>query len=344
MLMDYATLATTDLKVSRLCLGTMGYARQVSEADAHAQMDYAFAHGVNFFDTAEMYPIPVDARFAGQTEEIIGRWLQKSGKRKDLVLATKVSGPGRYRETHHLNKRCIEESLNASLRRLHTDVIDLYQLHWPDRNVPTFGGRGYVHNEKEKSTPIEETLAALHDIVKSGKVRFVGLSNETPWGTMEFLRISKEKGYPRMMSVQNAYNLLNRHYELGMAEVSMREQIGLLPYSPLGYGVLGGRYFSGSFPAGSRPDVHPEFAVRYRSPHAMEAAKSYETLAKNHDLSLAQMSLAFVRMQPFVTSTIIGASTTMQLAEDIASADITLSDEVLREIETIHERFPNIVA
>ncbi len=345
--MRFTTLSTTDLAVSAICLGTMGYGRQVAENDAHQQMDYASANGVNFFDTAEMYPIPVDEKFAGDTEEIIGRWLTKSGKRKDIVLATKVSGPGRIAMrpgVNNLDKKNIDLAIDASLKRLQTDVIDLYYLHWPDRNVPRFGLRGYVHEDDEQITPIIDTLKALDGLIKAGKIRYVGLSNETPWGTMEFLRIARENNLPRMVTVQNAYNLLNRHYDLGMAEVSMREDIGLIPYSPLGYGALGGRYLGGMKPKGSRPDVHPEFAIRYRAPQAVHATELYADLAKKHGMSLAQMSLAFVHAQPFVTSTIIGASTLDQLKEDIASIDLKLSDDALQSIEEIHELHPNIVA
>lgn len=341
--MYYTTLSNTDLNVSTICLGTMGYGRQVTEADAFKQMDTAIERGVNFFDTAEMYPVPPDMEFAGRTEEIIGRWLRQSGKRKEIVLATKVSGPGRYRVDHHLRKDCIETCVDASLKRLQTDVVDLYQLHWPDRNVQMFGVRGYKHSEDEVMTPIAETLKALDDMITSGKIRHVGLSNETPWGTMEFLRLSKELGLPRMVSVQNVYSVINRHYDIGMAEVSMRENIGLLAYSPLGYGILGGHYFDG-FPKGSRPDVHPEFAVRYRSPAMLKIAEEYAALGKKYDLTLAQLSLAFVRQQPFVTSTIIGASTLQQLEEDIGSVDVILTEEVLSSIDALHEKYPNRVA
>ncbi len=346
--MQYTTLNTTDLRISKICLGTMSYAAQVSEADAFVQMDYALGNGVNFWDTAEMYPIPVNPDLIGDTERILGRWFKKTGKRKDVVLATKIAGPSRFsylREgDQRLDRRNILRAVDDSLTKLQTDFIDLYQLHWPDRNVPMFGQRGYVHDPKDTPTPIEETLSALNDVVKAGKVRFIGLSNETPWGTMEFLRIAKEKGYPRIVTVQNAYNLLNRHYETGMSEISMHENVGLLPYSPLGYGILGGRYFDGQFPQGGRFTLHPEFAVRYRTPQAELAAKAYAALAKKHGMSLATMALAFVHMQPFVTSNIIGASSLAQLKEDIASIDVQLSPDILKGINEIHEQWPNIVA
>ncbi|MBP9773071.1 MAG: NADP(H)-dependent aldo-keto reductase [Candidatus Peribacteraceae bacterium] len=346
--MKFTTLSTTDLRISKICLGTMSYGHQVAEADAHAQLDYAVGSGINFIDTAEMYPIPSQADTYGETERIIGRWLKKTGKRNEIVLASKVGGPNRY--THirtgdnRLDKANIEAALDESLRRLQTDVIDLYQLHWPDRNVNYFGERGYVHQEKEQATPIEETLEALSAIVKSGKVRYVGLSNETPWGTLEFLRVAKEKNLPRMISVQNPYNLLNRHYDISMAEVSMRADIGLLAYSPLGYGVLGGRYLGGNIPKGGRFTLHPQFAARYRSPQVQKVTQLYADLAKKHGLSLAQMSLAFVNMQPFVTSNIIGASNLDQLKEDIETGDMVLSVDVLKGIEEIHEMYPNPVA
>lgn len=346
--MKFTTLSTTDLKVSNICLGTMSYGHQVNEADAHAQLDYAVGNQVNFIDTAEMYPVPSQADTYGETERIIGRWLKKTGKRKEIVLASKVGGPNRY--THirtgdnRLDKANIEAALDESLKRLQTDVIDLYQLHWPDRNVNYFGQRGYVHADHEQATPIEETLEALAGVVKAGKVKYVGLSNETSWGTLEFLRIAKEKNLPRMVSVQNPYNLLNRHYDINMAEISMRETIGLLVYSPLGYGVLGGRYLGGNMPKGGRFTLHPQFAPRYRTLQAQKVAQLYADLAKKHGLSLAQMSLAFVNMQPFVTSNIIGASNLDQLKEDIDTGEMILSDDVLKGIEEIHEQYPNPVA
>ncbi|HRH93705.1 MAG TPA: aldo/keto reductase [Candidatus Peribacteria bacterium] len=346
--MEYTTLSTTDLRVSKICLGTMSYAAQVSESDAFVQMEYALGNGVNFWDTAEMYPIPVNPDLIGDTERIIGRWFKKTGKRKDVVLATKIAGPSRFSYLRDgdqkLDRRNIARAIDDSLIKLQTDWIDLYQLHWPDRNVPMFGQRGYTHDPADKPTPIEETLSALGEAVKAGKIRHVGLSNETPWGVMEFLRIAKEKGYPRMVSIQNAYNLLNRHFETGLSEISHRENIGLLPYSPLGYGILGGRYFDGSFPQGGRFTLHPEFAVRYRTPQAEQAAKAYADLAKKHGLSLPTMALAFVNSRPFVTSNIIGASLLAQLKEDIASLNVTLSPDVLNGIEQIHEQWPNVVA
>lgn len=346
--MLYTTLGTTGLNVSKICLGTMGFGRQVSEDIARQQMDYAVANGVNFFDTAEMYPVPVHADFIGDTEEIVGRWLKRSGKRNDIVLATKIAGPSRFSllrdGSQRLDRKNILQAVDDSLVRLQTDVIDLYQLHWPDRNVQMFGQRAYMHDPNERAVPIEETLAALGETVKAGKVRFIGLSNETPWGTMEFLRIAKEKGYPRVATIQNAYNLLNRHYEIGMSEISLRENVGLIPYSPLGYGVLGGRYQGGAMPAGGRFTLHPEFAARYHSPLALEVTQKYADVAKRHGMSLATMALAFVNMQSFVQSTILGASTMEQLKEDIASIDVTLSDDILKDIEAVHERHPNVVA
>lgn len=345
--MKTTTLSGTDVIVSTVCLGTMGYGFQVSEADAHEQMSYALDHGVSFWDTAEMYPVPPTPERYGHTESILGRWFQKTGRRKDVFLASKIAGPNRYIHirggTHQFSQENIISAVDESLVRLHTDVIDLYQLHWPERNVPMFGQRNYVHQSDEKMTPLVETLRALATVIQSGKVRFVGLSNETPWGTMEFLRIARAEGLPIMVSVQNAYSLLNRHYELSMAEISMREGIKLLAYSPLGYGVLGGRYFE-NIPLGSRPDLHPEFAVRYRSGTSLAVAKLYSDLATKNGMSLATMALAFVRAQPFVVSTIIGASSMDQLREDIASVDVTLSADLVREINEIHEMYPNIVA
>ncbi len=344
--MKYTTLSTTDLRVSKICLGTMSYGDQLGEAEAFAQLDYALSNGVNFIDTAEMYPVPPSDDKYGRTEEIIGTWIEKSGKRKDIVLATKVLGPGRYPTIRtggqRLDKANILKAVEDSLKRLKTDYFDLYQLHWPDRNVNYFGERGYVHRPEREETPIEETLEALDAIVKSGKVRYVGLSNETPWGTMEFLRLAAEKNFPRMVSVQNVYNLINRHYEIAMAEVSMRSEIGLLAYSPLAYGVLGGRYLRGGKPKGGRFTMHQNFVPRYRLPQAEAVTKLYFDLAAQHGLTLAQMSLAFVNSQPFVTSNIIGASSMEQLRENIESIDLVLSADVRKAIDQIQELHPNI--
>lgn len=326
----------------------MGYGDQISAEHAHEQMDYAVAHGVNFWDTAEMYPVPPKAETYSRTETIIGEWFAKTGKRSEVVLATKVLGPGRYPHVrdgdNRLNAKNISAAVDASLERLQTDYIDLYQLHWPDRNVNAFGVRGYAHDADEQMTPIVETLEALQEQVNAGKIRQVGLSNETPWGTIEFLRLAEEKGLPRMVSVQNVYNLLNRHYELGMAEVSSREDIGLLAYSPLGFGVLGGRYLDGGKPEGGRFVCHPTFVARYRQEHIEPIIKEYKALAEEYGLSIAQLSLAFVNQQSFVTSNIMGASNLDQLKENIESIDIELSDDVVKGLNKIHERYPNPVS
>ncbi len=344
--MRYTHLSSTDISVSTICLGTMGYGYQVSETDAHAQLDYALTQGVNFIDTAEMYPIPPTRERFGHTEDIIGRWLQKSGKRKDIILATKISGPLRYQHIRNAEGKYTEDdilpAIDESLQRLQTDYIDLYQLHWPQRTVNMFGQRGYVHQSNEKITPIDMTLRALKKAQDAGKIRAIGLSNETPWGVMEFLRIARENDLPRMVSVQNGYNLLNRHYEVALAEVSMRESIGLLAYSPLAYGVLGGRYLRGGMPEGGRFTMHPEFGIRYRTPQALIATEHYESIANKHGLTLPEMCLSFIQSQPFVTSTIIGASTMEQLREDIATADQKLSPDVLKDIEEVHEKMPNL--
>lgn len=343
------TLPHSDLNVSKICLGTMSYGKQLTEAEAHAQLDLALELGVNFIDTAEMYPVPVDASHFGITESIIGRWLAKSGKRDDIVLATKVVGPGRYEGIRdgdtRLDRKNIEQAIDASLERLQTEVIDLYQLHWPDRNFNhAFGVRGFPISEDEQLTPIMDTLEVLKGLQEAGKVRYFGLSNETPWGTMQYLQLAKEHDLPRMVSIQNCYNLLNRHYEIGMSEVSMREEIPLLAYSPLGFGVLGGKYLGGSMPEKGRFVDHPEFAIRYRHDHVDQVTQQYADLAAKYDLTLAQMSMAFVNAQPFVGSNIFGASTLEQLKEDIESIDIELPEELLQEIDALHERYPNVCA
>jgi len=345
--MDYNTLGQTDIKVSKICLGTMTYGEQNTEAEGHQQLDYAVNNGVNFIDTAELYAIPPKAETYGRTEEIIGTWLAKRGRRNDIVLASKIAGPGldfvghiRHGKTK-FDSEHISQALNASLTRLKTDYIDLYQLHWPERRTNYFGQLGYTKSETEENlTPIEQTLRALKKHVDEGKIRHIGLSNETPWGIMQFLTIAKQHDLPVVVSVQNPYSLLNRTYEIGNAEVSHREQIGLLAYSPLGFGVLTGKYLNGQQPAGARITLWPHYA-RYSSPQGVAATQAYVDLAKQHGLDPAQMALAFVNAQLFVTSNIIGATTMKQLDSNIRSVDIKLSEELLAGITDIHQQYPN---
>lgn len=343
--MELRTLGNTDLKVSVICLGTMTYGEQNSEAEAHAQLDYAIDHGVNFIDTAEMYAVPTKAETQGLTEKYIGSWLAKPGNRDKAIIATKVTGRSdgfKYIRSgeRRLDRSNIEAAVEASLQRLQTDVIDLYQLHWPERNANYFGKLGYEHNPHDDAIALEETLSVLDNLVKAGKIRHIGLSNETPWGTMHCLELAKTKQLPRVMSVQNPYSLLNRTYEVGMAEVSIREQCGLLAYSPLGFGVLTGKYLEGKKPEGRRLTLFPEFA-RYTHNKAQAATSRYVALAHAHGLDPAQMALAYVNSRPFVTSNIIGATTMAQLKSNIESAETTLSEELLAGIEQIHNDQPN---
>ena len=346
--MKYTQLPNSDLKVSKTCLGTMSFGAHVSEETGYSIMDKALELGVNFFDTAELYAVPPCKATYGYTEEIIGRWVNKQKKRKDIILATKIVGPSRngaeryIRDDNlHFDKKNITKAIEASLQRLKTDYIDLYQLHWPDRNVNKFGERAFRIQKDEYITPIEETLEVLRTVQKSGKVRYFGLSNETPWGTMEFLRIAREKNLPVMVSTQNNYSLLTRSHEINMTEVCYRENIALLAYSPLGYGVLGGRYLDGNFPKGGRFTKYPDFVPRYRSSQIEDIVKKYVTLAQKNELTPAQLALAFVYHQDFVASNIIGPSNVEQLIEDTEALDIALSPEILKEIEAIHESCPN---
>ena len=340
--MEYRRLGRTDLRVSALCLGTMTFGEQNNEADAHQQLDYALAQGINFIDTAEMYPVPPRAETQGRTEQYIGSWIKARGRRDDFVLASKVSGPsvsftyirdGKLR----FDRRNIEQAVEASLKRLNTDYIDLYQLHWPERKTNYFGQLGYVHHADDHWTPFEETLAVLDDLIQAGKIRHVGLSNETPWGTMKFLQLAEQKGLPRMVSIQNPYSLLNRSFEVGLAEIAHREDIGLLAYSPLGFGVLSGKYL-GEWPADGRITLFQRFR-RYTNDQATAATRRYVELARDHGLSPAQMALAFVTSRTFVTSNIIGATTLAQLEENIGSSRVELSPKVLEEIEAIHHQY-----
>jgi aryl-alcohol dehydrogenase-like predicted oxidoreductase len=344
--MRYRKLANTELEVSVICLGTMTWGEQNTRAEAFEQMDYAFARGVNFFDTAELYPIPPRAATYGQTEVIIGEWLKRTGNRDRIVLASKIAGPGEGWIDHirkgrtRFNRANLQAALEASLRRLKVDCIDLYQLHWPERNTNFFGRLGFEPGDENDLTPVAETLEALQAFVRQGKIRHVGLSNETPWGIMRFLQAADRLDLPRVVSVQNPYSLLNRSYEVGAAEVSWREQCGLLAYSPLGFGVLSGKYLNGTRPPGARLTLFPDY-TRYSSPAAEKATAAYAGLARTHGLDCAQMALAFVNSRPFVTSTIVGATTMEQLRSNIASIGLELSAEVLDGIQVIHAAHPN---
>jgi aryl-alcohol dehydrogenase-like predicted oxidoreductase len=339
--MQYRPLGRTGLDVSLICLGTMTWGQQNTEAEGHAQMDYAFERGINFFDTAELYPIPPKAETQGATERIIGSWFKARGTRDKVVLATKVIGRSDntwFRDDGskgELSRSQIEEAVNKSLKRLGTDYIDLYQIHWPDRPMP-WGSNPVVFKHFEgPSHPIEETLEIFRDIVKTGKIRHIGLSNESAWGTMTFLKHAEARNLPRVQSVQNAYSLLNRTYETALAEVTMREQVGLLAYSPLGQGFLTGKYLNGARPAGARTTLF-ERSQRYQTPGAEPAIARYVALAREFGLDPAQMALAFCNSRPFVTSTIIGATSMEQLRTDIAAIDVTITPELEERIDAIH--------
>ncbi|KEF31111.1 Oxidoreductase, aldo/keto reductase family [Marinobacter nitratireducens] len=340
--MQTRKLGNTDTDVSLICLGTMTWGEQNSEQEAFEQLDYATAEGVNFIDAAEMYPVPPRAETQGLTETYLGNWLARRGRRDDLVIASKVAGPGNglsyLRNGPRLTREHIREACDASLKRLQTDYIDLYQVHWPDRGTNFFGKLGYQHNPEEAFTPIEETLGALAELVKEGKVRHVGLSNETPWGTMEYLRLARENNWPRVVSIQNPYSLLNRTFEVGLAEFAHREQTGLLAYSPLAFGMLSGKYLGGKWPEKGRLTLYERFS-RYSGERGMDATRAYVELAHKHDLSPVQMALAYVNSRSFVTSNIIGATTLDQLRENIASERLELSADVLEAIEAIHREF-----
>jgi len=344
--MQYRKLGHTDTDVSVICLGTMTWGEQNTQAEAFEQMDYALARGVNFFDTAELYPIPPNAATYGRTEEIIGHWLQRTGNRDRIVLASKIAGPGPGWVDHirrgrtRFSREHLQAALDGSLRRLQTDCIDLYQLHWPERDTNRFGQRDFEPGGQEDFTPVAETLAVLDEFIRAGKIRHIGLSNETPWGIMRFLQVAEQQGLPRMVTVQNPYSLLNRTYEVSAAEVSWREHCGLLAYSPLGFGVLSGKYLDGARPAGSRLALFPDY-TRYSNPAAERATAQYAALARAHDLDCAQMSLAFVNSRPFLTSTIIGATSMDQLRSNIASIDVNLPAEVLEGIQAIHAAHPD---
>lgn len=342
--MKYTTLPNTDIKVSKICLGTMTWGNQNTQDEGFAQMDMALDKGVNFFDCAELYPVPANAETYAETERIIGNWFTKTGNRDKVILATKIAGPGDYTahiRTTGFSKEALHQAVDNSLKRLQTDYIDLYQLHWPERQTNTFGIRDYNHNPNDPwEDNFKSILETLDDIVKSGKVRHIGLSNEKAWGTMRYLEESKYNNLPRPVTIQNAYSLLSRVFEGDMAEVSLREDIGLLAYSPMAFGVLSGKYIKGTAADNARLKLFPRFA-RYSGNEATEATKRYLQIAEDNNLSLAQMSLAFVNQRPFVTSNIIGATSLSQLEENIDSISIDLSDEILTQINAVHAQIPN---
>jgi len=342
--MKYRNLGTTSINVSVICLGTMTWGEQNNQSEAFEQMDYAFDQGVNFFDTAELYSIMPRRETYGKTEEIIGNWFQQTGKRKNIVLATKIASKStglewirEGKEKLGFDKKNINAAVDASLQRLQTDYIDLYQLHWPERKVPLFGKLDFSYDEKDINwTSFNEVLENLNDLVKTGKIRHIGLSNETPWGMMKFLEISKQKNLPRMMSIQNVYNLVNRVFDTANSEVAIRENCGLLAYSPIAGGRLSGKYLNGAQPNKARYTLWPHRFSRHSTERGDRAIQKYVSLAKKYNLTAAKMANAFVNYRPFVTSNIIGATTMDQLKENIDSINITLSDDILKEIEEIH--------
>ena len=345
--MEYRPLGKTDIKVSKICLGTMTFGEQNTEADAHQQLHYAFEQGINFIDAAEMYPVPINAETQGRTEQYIGTWLKQRSDRDKIILASKVAGPGRKEALGHLrdgprlSREHVLQACDASLKRLQADYIDLYQVHWPSRSTNYFGQLGYRYGKDHHPETIEETLKALGELVEAGKVRQIGLSNETPWGVAEYLSLAKEFNLPRIVSVQNPYSLLNRSYEVGLAEFAHRSSVGLLAYSPLGFGVLSGKYVNSQRPEGTRLTRWGQYFTRYTNEHAQKTTQQYVELAQKHGLDPAQMALAYVNSRPFLTANIIGATSMDQLRSNIASADLVLSDEVLKGIEAIHDAHPN---
>ncbi len=342
--MKYKKLGTTDLKVSLICLGTMTWGEQNSQAEAFEQMDYAHEKGINFFDTAELYPVPPKGSTYGKTEIMIGNWFKNKKSRDKIILASKVAGPRcdwiRDGENSFSGKN-LEEAVDGSLRRLQTDYIDLYQLHWPERSVNNFGQISYIHRSKESPwSSFETVLESLEKLLRTGKIRYIGLSNETPYGVSKYIEISKNKNLPRMMSIQNPYSLVNRTYEIGLSEISIRDKCGLLAYYPLATGYLSGKYRNNQKPENSRQFLFKGWE-RFGNPRALKAYDAYYELAKSYGISIAQLSLAFVNSREFVTSNIIGATNIDQLKENISSIDIELNKEILEKVNLIHDDYPN---
>jgi len=342
-IMEYRQLGSSDLRVSALCLGTMTFGEQNSEAEAHAQLDMAVAHGVNFIDTAEMYPVPARAATQGRTESHIGSWL-KQQRRDQLIVASKIAGPARnfdwIRNGPRINREHLHAAIHGSLLRLQTDYLDIYQIHWPDRYVPVFGASSYDVTQERDSTPILEQLQALAELVRAGKIRHIGLSNETPWGVAEFVRCAAQAGLPKIVSLQNAYHLMNRTFESGLAETCRHDKVGLLAYSPLAFGHLSGKYVKNQEVIG-RISLFPGFGQRYSKVNVPAASAEYARIAHEAGLIPAQMALAYARTRWFTSSVIIGATSLAQLEENLDSAALTLSAAVIGQIEAVHQRYPN---
>ncbi|OZT86570.1 NADP(H)-dependent aldo-keto reductase [Vibrio sp. 03_296] len=341
--MQYTKLPHSTLEISKLCLGTMTFGEQNSQQDAFEQLDYAVAQGINFIDTAEMYPVPPKAQSQGLTEQFIGNWLSKSGKREKVLIATKIAGPRNVpyiRDNMSLNRRHIHTAIDDSLTRLQTEYVDLYQLHWPQRQTNCFGQLNYPYPDTQEEVTLIETLEALNELVKAGKVRYIGVSNETPWGVMTLLRLAEKHDLPRIVSIQNPYNLLNRSFEVGLSEISHYEGVQLLAYSPMAFGTLSGKYLDGARPKGARCTLFERFQ-RYFTPQGLEATNAYVSLARDYGLDPAQMALAFVNQRPFVASNIIGATTLDQLKVNIESLNVKLEDEVLNKIQQIGTTYSN---
>ena len=343
--MNYKKLGTTDLDVSTICLGTMTWGEQNSQEEGFEQMDYALDNGINFFDVAEIYPSPCRKETYGKTEKVIGNWFKEKKRRDKIILATKISGSGlsyvRGGGPQYTEKK-ISEAIENSLKRLKTDYIDLYQLHWPERKTNFFGRLGYVHKDDfDEWNNFEKVLMALEKFIKQGKIRYIGLSNETPWGLSKFLEISKIKQLPRIMSVQNPYSLLCRTYEVGLSEISIREKSGLLAYSPLAGGFLTGKYRNNNLPENSRQKLFGDYYTRYSKPNVSPVIEKYFNIAEKFNLDFAQMSLKFCEIQPFMTSVIIGATTMEQLKINIESVNVNLSDEIIKDINHIQKLYPN---
>ena len=343
--MNFKKLGNTDQKVSTICLGTMTWGEQNSQKEAFEQMDYAMEKGINFFDTAEIYPSPCFEKTYGSTEKIIGNWFKQKKNRDQIILASKISGPGLSWVRNgglQYSEQNIRKAIEDSLKRLKTDYIDLYQLHWPERKTNFFGRLNYKYQEKENSwNDFEKILIILEKFIKQGKIRYIGLSNETSWGLSKFLEVSKLKTLPKMMSVQNPYNLLCRTYEIGLAEISIREKSGLLAYSPLAGGFLTGKYRNNNLPENSRQKLFGDYYTRYKKPNASIVIEKYFNIAKKFDLNFAQMCLKFCEIQPFMTSVIIGATTMEQLKINIESVNVNLNNEIIKDINNVQKTYPN---